>query len=104
MRYLIAFVICIFSISSQADSADEGLISDVYADASGKIAIKLKDGFPNASSECASYNGWVGSHSASPVLISTLLAAKATYSAVTVVYSGCTSDGHWANLTAVYTK
>ena len=104
MRVLIIFMMFFVSISSYADSADDGVVSEVYADTSGKFAIKLRNGSSNATNECSSYNGWIGSHSASPVIISTILAAKATNTTITAVYSGCAPGGHWANLIAVYTK
>lgn len=94
------------SCNTLAGTADVGVISELYVDDSGGMAIKLNNGFPKsiASNECTTNNGWAGVTSDAPELKSALLAAKATQSTITVGLYGCTSNGSWLKIKTLYVK
>ncbi|MFT5594559.1 MAG: hypothetical protein ACI8SR_002950 [Oceanicoccus sp.] len=84
---------------------DTGTISQLYVDASGEIAIKLKEGFSNSSNLCANYSGWAGITIDSPELKSALLAAKVSQSTVDISITKCNeTHGSWLNIDSVYIK
>ena len=103
MKYLLATVLLIMS-SSVFAGGERGIISELYADADGNIAVKFEGGFPNAeaANKCPNYTGWAGNRAVAPILKSTLLSAKASRSTITLAISGC--DGGWLKINAVYVK
>ncbi|OZG72361.1 hypothetical protein BTA51_16660 [Hahella sp. CCB-MM4] len=105
MRKLFTLMLILFSPFSFSAS-DTGIIAELYVDEGGSIAIKLDNGFPNATSDntCSSNNGWAGNTTADPALKSALLAAKAAKSPVTVSMNGCDASGAWIKVHAVYVK
>jgi len=105
MKYIL-LVLMLVSGFTLAASGDTGIISELYVDNTGAVAIKLKDGFTNSvnGQECTTNNGWAGVTIDAPELKSALLAAKATNSTVTLSISGCTANGAWFNLRAAYVK
>lgn len=103
MRNLFAVMLLVMS-SSVFAAGERGIISELYADADGNIAVKFENGFPNAEKEnkCPNYKGWAGNRNVAPILKSTLLSAKASRSTITLAISGC--DGGWLKINAVYVK
>ncbi len=83
-------------------AASIGTISEVYTSATGKIAIRLKEGFSaEGISECPGNNGYAGlSASADSVIKSNILSAYASGYQVMLTLSGC--NGSWINISAVY--
>lgn len=109
MRRICALVICGLISSGSFAASDEGVITQLYTDSSGSLAVKLDGGFPNsvAANECstASGNGWAGVAPAiNSALKAALLAAKTSQSPVSLSITGCEAGGAWLRITAVYVK
>lgn len=87
-------------------AADTGVISSLYADTTGNVAIKLDKGFPNsiAAGACSTHNGWAGVPASDTVLKAVLLSAKASQSPVTLSISGCEAGGAWLKINGVYVQ
>ena len=85
------------------------MISQLYTDSSGNLAVKLEGGFPNsvAANECstANGNGWAGvATTADSGIKAALLAAKTSQSPVSLSITGCEAGGARLKITAVYVK
>jgi hypothetical protein len=106
LKLISLFLAVLMTSVSYAGANDQGIISELYVDDAGNMAIQLENGFPQAvaRSECATNNGWAGVTIDAPELKSVLLAAKATQSLVTVSIYGCASNGAWFNVRGVYVK
>ena len=107
MKKILINLILLLSFSQPiiAGTAEEGVISELYIDEAGNIAVKLNGGYPTASGECPGNNGWAGNTSADPTMKSALLAAKATGNTVSLSISGCDSvSSTWLKINAVYVK
>jgi hypothetical protein len=105
MKYILLSM-ALLSGLTHAAAGDTGVISELYVDNTGAVAIKLKEGFTNSvnGEECTTSNGWAGVTIDAPELKSALLAAKATNSTVTVIIDGCAANGAWFKLRAAYVK
>lgn len=109
MRTAWVFLLCALLSTTTFAATDEGIITQLYTDSAGNVAVKLAGGFPNsvAASECVSANpnGWAGvAVGANAALKAALLAAKASQSLVSLSISGCEASGAWMKITAVYVK
>ena len=104
MKYLFAVLLLVMTSSAAFAGGEEGVISELYADADGNIAVKFEGGFPTAevANKCPNYKGWAGNRNVAPILKSTLLSAKSSGSTVILAISGC--DGGWLKINAVYVK
>ena len=93
------------SVSALASEGnDVGVITMLYVDVNGSIAVQLNGGFPNATStgQCPTSNGYAGSTVADPALKAFLMMAKATGQSVQIVTQGCDGGGSWWKITAAY--
>ncbi len=102
MKYLIGLTLIIISTFTHAGTSEAGIISELYVNDLGHIAVKLQGGFPNAEKECPEHNGWAGNSSADPALKSALLAAKTTGATVSLSIYGC--DGGWLKVRGIYVR
>ena len=105
MKFLYTLLLLVMTSSAAyGGGGEEGIISELYADADGNIAVKFAGGFPKAeaANKCSNYTGWAGNRNVAPILKSTLLAAKSSGSPVILAISGC--DGGWLKINAVYVK
>lgn len=97
------FTIYVLTSTAVAGSSqDKGVVSRVYVIPQGAIALKLKNGFPNAieTAQCPENNGWAGINASDPVLKSAILTAKTTGSPLTVNIIGC--EGAWFKILNIY--
>ena len=87
-------------------AADAGIISTLYADRTGNLAVKLDNGFPNsvAAGECSTFNGWAGVPAGNTELKAVLLSAKASQSPVRLSISGCEAGGAWLRVNGAYVE
>ncbi|MCE9687760.1 hypothetical protein LZP73_16390 [Shewanella sp. AS16] len=95
------FFLC--SFQTLADySQDIGEVSQVFVNPQGAIAIKLKNGFPNAvqTKQCEGNNGWAGLSESDAVLKSVIIVAKSSGQILTVTIDGC--NGGWFKIRDLY--
>ena len=97
----------LFFIHHAIAASDKGHISVYFASGSGNVAIQLDHSFPNAiaAGECPTADGsaYAGvSAAVDPILKSTILAAKASDSEVTIITEGCEVGGGWYKLKDMY--
>lgn len=104
MKIAFLFFILISTNAFATYSQDSGQVSEVFVNASGSIALKLKDGFPKAisSGQCTVNNGWAGLSEAAPILKSTILTAKVSQLKLVVTIEGC--NGAWFKIKDLYLK
>lgn len=104
MKYLYLFALLFSSYTFASYSQDTGIVSQVYVSPNGAIALKLKGGFPNATSsvQCENNNGWAGLKLADPVIQSVIIAAKTSGQNLRVTISGC--EGRWFKIIDLYLK
>jgi len=103
-KLLVASLLAIPSIAMAAASEVSVTINKLFVDNTGNVAIQLTTPLqPATNAECPANNTFIGV--VAPVakeLVSALLAAKATQSKVTLALSGCSGNGAWVKLVAVY--
>ncbi|QUJ67369.1 hypothetical protein KDD30_15225 [Photobacterium sp. GJ3] len=106
MKYLalIFFTTICFQVSAATHlhSQDTGVISRVFVNPEGAIAVQLKQGFPKAKSDnqCPENNGWAGLRMADNAIKSAILAAKTANLPVTITIEGC--EGPWLKIKDIY--
>ncbi|MDO6708527.1 hypothetical protein [Photobacterium sp. 1_MG-2023] len=106
MKYLaltLLTTICFqVSAATHTYSQDNGVISRVYINPEGAIAVQLKQGFPKAKSDnqCPDGNGWAGLRMADNAIKSAILAAKSATISVTITTEGC--EGAWFKIRDIY--
>ncbi|KDM92374.1 hypothetical protein [Photobacterium galatheae] len=104
MKKLPLILCALFSLNTFAAtySQDRGIISTVYVNPEGAIALKLQDGFPKAKgdNQCPNANGWAGLKMADNVIKSAILAAKTANLRVMVTIEGC--EGDWFKVKDIY--
>ncbi|TRY33403.1 hypothetical protein [Aliiglaciecola sp. M165] len=100
---IILFLSLLFSFHVYASySQDSGIVSQVYVNPNGSIALKLESGFPNAlsSNQCENNNGWAGLSASDPVVKSVIIAAKTSGQTLKVTIEGC--EGRWFKIKDLY--
>ncbi len=79
---------------------DSGIITNLFINDFGSIAIHLDNGFPNAvaTRQCPNGDGaWAGGIT-DKTLKAALLMAKATKARITVTIEGCVGGGGWLRI------
>ncbi|WP_330961515.1 hypothetical protein [Photobacterium sp. 53610] len=104
MKKLSILLCSLLSLNSFAAnySQDNDVISKVYVNPEGAIALQLQNGFPRAKgdNQCPKSNGWAGLRVADSAIQSAILAAKTASLRVTVTIEGC--EGNWFKVKDIY--
>ena len=95
-------LILLFILPDLALASFTGVISQLYADEDGNIAVQLVGGFnpTEVANQCPTYNGWVGSYTSSEIMKTALIVAYSAKRPVVLGVSGCVNS--WIKLRSVY--
>lgn len=110
MKILTLLLFTFVGLSNGANSAsyseDTDVVTQVYANPAGSIALRLKDGFSaaNKAQQCPGNNGFAGlsGDDVAPIIKSIILAAKVSGQPLTVITEGC--NGSWLKILSVHLK
>src|SRR5687768_13759568 len=102
--WLCLAAVLLWAASAWASSTDSGLITKMYSNNGGYLAVFLNNGYPNAVNECPGANGWAGVNGdpANKDIKATLMLAKAMGQQVEIVVDGCEAGGAWYKIAHVY--